>query len=682
MKNLKISFKIALALLLPLLALLFFIGSSLLEKSTTASSMNKLKDLALMGPVISDVVHELQKERGVSAVYLGSEGKLFSDELPPQKTATNDRHNLLNEGLNSFDASSYSDTLANKLNIALSALDELETMRSQIQSQKASVPQMAKYYTTTIAKLLAINEEMTVLSVNPKVTNAIVAYSSFLQGKERSGIERAMGGAGFGVGNFKPSVYKRFVELIAQQEAFFSVFAINASGEQVSFLASEVQGKDVDEVLRMRNIAVASLETNDLEGVTGPYWFKTITAKIELLKKVEDKIAGDLVVLATDIESKASTDFVIMLISSLVLIGVTLVLVVYIARGITVPVVKMTDVMRKLADGNLDIEVPSQNQKDEIGLMSNTVEVFKDNMLKARELEHQQEENRRRSEEEKKALMESLALSFEENVSSDLEELKKVASSLVSTAATLSTKSGSSGNRTIDVAEAADRASEKVQIVASAGVEMNSSISEISAQVSGTTKIVGEAADLVTETSDEINSLAEASNQIDEVVQLISDIADQTNLLALNATIEAARAGEAGKGFAVVATEVKSLSTQTSRATEQISERIKDIQSRMGSSVSSIGKINTSISNVLEAFTQIAAATEQQSSAVSEIAANIDGTAQDTLEVSNRISGISRNSASSCGAAIKVTWATEDLESLQKHLEMNVNEFLNTIRGT
>lgn len=194
MKNLKISFKIALALLLPLLALLFFIGSSLLEKSTTASSMNKLKDLALMGPVISDVVHELQKERGVSAVYLGSEGKLFSDELPPQKTATNDRHNLLNEGLNSFDASSYSDTLANKLNIALSALDELETMRSQIQSQKASVPQMAKYYTTTIAKLLAINEEMTVLSVNPKVTNAIVAYSSFLQGKERSGIERAMGG--------------------------------------------------------------------------------------------------------------------------------------------------------------------------------------------------------------------------------------------------------------------------------------------------------------------------------------------------------------------------------------------------------------------------------------------------------------------------------------------------------
>jgi methyl-accepting chemotaxis protein len=278
-------------------------------------------------------------------------------------------------------------------------------------------------------------------------------------------------------------------------------------------------------------------------------------------------------------------------------------------------------------------------------------------------------------------MMQSLAQSFEDEVGSELVRLGEVMKSLSSTASSLTDKSSGSGNRTLDVAEAAERASEKIQVVAAAGTEMSASINEIASQVEHTSRTVGKAVNLVQEANDEISNLAQASDQIGEVVQLISDIAEQTNLLALNATIEAARAGDAGKGFAVVASEVKNLSGQTSSATEQISERIDDIQSRMGKAVSAIDKINTAITGISQVITQISAATEQQTSAVSEIAGNIEGTSQDTLEVSDGISGISRNSAAACGAAIKVTWATSDVAALQKELNNNVNEFLANIRN-
>jgi methyl-accepting chemotaxis protein len=682
MNNLKIGQRILLSLLLPIVGLVFFASFTVLEKEQIASDMGRLKTLAGMGSTIGSLVHELQKERGVSAVYLGSKGKLFFDKLPLQKEATNGKRKNLIGAISEFDASSFSKVLNDKLETASRRLTELDGIRDTIKAHETSVPEMAKYYTNTIAKLLSIIEEMTVLSSDVEVTTSIVAYTNFLQGKERSGIERAMGGAGYGVGKFKPSILKKFIELIAQQKAFFSVFEVNASDRQNAFLQNSVTGKDVKEVDRMRKIAIDSVQTNDLKGITGPYWFATITNKIELLKKVEDRIAQDLVDLTNNIESSAQKAFITILIATLALLAVTVALVFYVVRGITQPVKQMTEAMNALASGDLETPVPAQDQTDEIGAMAHAVEVFKNSMLKTEELEVQQIENRQKAEDEKREMLSALAESFEDQVSSGLNQLGQVMVKLGETATVLSNRSRGSGNQTLDVADAAQRASEKVHIVAAAGTQMSASIDMIAEQVSHTSITVNDAVQLVEQANSEIGNLAQASDQIGEVVQLISDIAEQTNLLALNATIEAARAGDAGKGFAVVASEVKNLSSQTSKATEQISARIDDIQNRMGKAVSAIDKINSTITDISNVISQISIATDQQTSAVREISGNIEGTAQDTQEVSDRISGISRNSAASCGAAIKVTWAAGDMEILQKELNESVEGFLANIRNT
>ncbi|MCK5167100.1 MAG: nitrate- and nitrite sensing domain-containing protein, partial [Rhodospirillaceae bacterium] len=295
LQNTKIGARILIALILPIAGLLFFSGSLVLERKAVSTEMDHIQELAELGPVISAVVHEMQKERGTSAVYIGSKGAKFSKELPQQRDDTDAKRADLDAALGQTDIASFGSALAAKVAAANEALAELATNREQITSLSINVPKMAGYYTPTIAKLLSIVEEMAVISTNAELTNQITAYTSFLQAKERSGVERAMGGAGFGAGNFSRGQYNNFVGLIAKQQDLLKIFNNYASQEQRDFYKNTVTGPDVDEVNRMRKIAISSADTGTTEGIEGPYWFGTITKKINLMKTVEDKIASDLI---------------------------------------------------------------------------------------------------------------------------------------------------------------------------------------------------------------------------------------------------------------------------------------------------------------------------------------------------------------------------------------------------
>jgi PAS domain S-box-containing protein len=310
-----------------LVGMLAFGGFVLIEKRNAASEMSALNELAKLGPAVGALVHQLQRERGASAGFTGSGGTRFAKKLAAQRIRTDENRATLVEALEAFDATSYGLGFVGKLSAARGALALLGHRCGQVDGLSSTVTEVTTYYSGMIADLLGIVEEMAVLSTDSEVASAITAYTTFLQAKERAGIERAMGSAGFSAGAFTPDLYRRFVQLISEQETFISVFRNYATGEQIELYGDAVAGEAVDEVRRMRGVAIESASIGQVAGVDSRYWFDTITAKIDELKTVEDKIAADLRALTGRRRSEAHTDvyIVVAIAGALILIALGLV---------------------------------------------------------------------------------------------------------------------------------------------------------------------------------------------------------------------------------------------------------------------------------------------------------------------------------------------------------------------
>ena len=680
MKNLKIKYRIFLIVSVAITGMLVFSGLQLWEKRQVAGEMESLESLAEMGPVVSGLVHELQKERGASAGFISSKGTKFGEKLRAQRDSTDEKRAVLDEALAAFDAEAYGSSLVGKVEAAGDAVAELQGKRDQVSGLDLTVPAMAGYYTPTIAKLLSIVEEMAMLSTDAAVSNQITAYTSFLQAKERAGVERAMGAGGFSAGEFKPAIYRKFLQLIAQQDALLGVFGNYATAEQKAFYEATVTGPAVDEVSRMRTIAIDSAETGTTGGIEGAHWFDTITEKINLLKAVEDRLAGDLVALAGAKLGQAEAMFYTVAAVVAVLLGLAIGLSFFIIRGITVPVVAMTGAMGRLAEGDHGIEIPATGQRDEVGQMATAVQVFKDNMIAAEEMAAAQEEERA-AKEKRAAEIEALTQGFDGSVSGILKTVASAATEMDATAQSMSATAEETTQQAATVAAASEEATTNVQTVATAAEELASSIAEISRQVNESTRIAEEAAAEAQRTNERVNGLSAAAAKIGQVVNLINDIAEQTNLLALNATIEAARAGEAGKGFAVVANEVKSLANQTAKATGEIAAQVTSMQEETESTVSAIGTISETVARINEIASSISAAVEQQGAATSEISRNVQQAAQGTQEVTANITGVSQAASETGTASTQVLSASQDVARQSEELSAAVEKFLGDVRA-
>ncbi|MGB8274693.1 MAG: methyl-accepting chemotaxis protein [Alphaproteobacteria bacterium] len=247
-----------------------------------------------------------------------------------------------------------------------------------------------------------------------------------------------------------------------------------------------------------------------------------------------------------------------------------------------------------------------------------------------------------------------------------------------STAESLAATAEETSRQSTAVAAAAEQATGNVQTVASAAEELSSSVAEIGRQVAQSAKIANKAVEEAIRTDNTVRGLADAAQKIGEVVNLINDIAGQTNLLALNATIEAARAGEAGKGFAVVASEVKSLATQTAKATEEIAGQIGSIQTATNDAVAAIEGISATIKQINEIATTIASAVEEQGSATQEIARNVQQAAAGTTEVSSNITGVTQAASQTGDAAGQMLSAARELAANANTLRGEIDQFLKT----
>ncbi|MBC08244.1 methyl-accepting chemotaxis protein [Thalassospira sp.] len=414
------------------------------------------------------------------------------------------------------------------------------------------------------------------------------------------------------------------------------------------------------------------LVTNTLDKI-GP----AVATKLENLKLAVKAEQDEIGPRATKAASQA-------VIVTAIVGGVALVLGVFaawtIGTGISRPIRQITEVMKELAAGNKQVDIPGQDRTDEIGDMSNAVLVFKENMIKAEKLAAEEAEAVKRRE-QRAAKINELTAGFDQDMAVILKTLASAATEMQSTATGMSSTAEETSRQSGIVAAAAEQASTNVQTVASATEELSASISEITQQVSQSSSVANRAVEDAEKTNTQIRGLAEAAQKIGDVVGLISDIAEQTNLLALNATIEAARAGDAGKGFAVVAAEVKNLATATSRATEDITNQITSIQNETEGAVTAIGTISATITEISEISATIASAVEEQGAATLEITRNVQEASVGTTEVTSNIVSVNEAAGSTGAAAEQVLSAASELSRESESLRHKVEEFLDAVRA-
>jgi methyl-accepting chemotaxis protein len=378
----------------------------------------------------------------------------------------------------------------------------------------------------------------------------------------------------------------------------------------------------------------------------------------------------------------ADTNFLIALLWTLMGVGIGIaVAVAYMTnRSIVPPILKMVSAMGQLAGGDHSIDIPATDKKDEIGLMAKAVQVFKENMIKAKELADKEAEAIK-ARMARAARVNELTQGFDADISTVLRSVAAASTELQATASSMTATAEETSNQATAVAAATEEASTNVQTVASASEELASSVTEISRQVAQSATIAQKAVAEADRTNTTVQGLLKDASAIGDVVKLISEIASQTNLLALNATIEAARAGEAGRGFAVVASEVKSLAEQTAKATDQISVQVSSIQASSSEAVAAIKGISATINQMNEIASAIAGAVEEQGSATQEIARNVQQAALGTGEIAANVTGVQQAAGDTGAAAHQVLQASDELSKHSEAMRGQVEAFLSNIKA-
>ena len=371
--------------------------------------------------------------------------------------------------------------------------------------------------------------------------------------------------------------------------------------------------------------------------------------------------------------------------NTLALAGLALLLAVgallLVGRGVSRPLRAISVATQRLAAGDTEAPIPTRRIRDEIGVLAGAMVVFRDTLVRTRDLEVEAARVRAEAETQRRAALRTMADTFERAVGGIVGGVSAAATELEATARTLTGNATASAGQSSTVAVAAGQAAGNVSTVAAAAEELGTAVQEIGRQVGGSTDLARNAVSEVGMTASLVQTLSTVAAEVGDVVALISGIAAQTNLLALNATIEAARAGEAGRGFAVVAAEVKDLAGQTARATEQITGQIGRIQASTGQAAAAIDGIGRRIREIDGVAASIAAAVEQQGAATQEIVRNVAEAAVGTGAVTGTIANLAQSAEETGAAATQVLGAASAMSRQSEHLRVEVDRFLATVRA-
>ncbi len=339
-------------------------------------NLKNLDHVIVLSTKIGALIHETQKERGITAGFLGSQEKTFHENLLKQQELTNEKLKDMKIFLSTFNSKYFGQEFNTNLNKSLKLLAKLANIRTNVSSLNIKASDAIGYYININEILLSTISSITKLSDNAQVSQDIIAYLNFLLSKEKAGIERAVGVNTFARDNFGEGMKAQFYTLIAAQNSYMDSFLKIVDDDAKDFYYKTVKGKAIEEVDRMRKIALFS-EIDSNFGIDSTYWFNTITSKINLLKEVENYLTEHLIKTINNEIKKANMNMLILGILSAIGICITLIL----ARKIALEILLDLDSVKKgLTDffafinfEKDDIHLEIVDSKDELGIMSKLI---------------------------------------------------------------------------------------------------------------------------------------------------------------------------------------------------------------------------------------------------------------------------------------------------------------------
>ena len=728
LNNISVRYKLIFLVVLPMITMLLLSLLYIKDKYDQKHQYENVNTIMHLSANISLLIHETQKERGMTAGYLGSKGKKFVNKLPSQRDLTNDRIDEFKKLYNSLDKSIFSVEILNIIENALSEINQISGKRQSITDLKMPLGKALGYYTNINGILLSIIPQTLSTIEDKDLSRSILAYYNFLMSKERAGIQRAVGTNILATKKLK--LYNKFLSLIVIQETYMNQFKTLASQKYVNLYKKTVRGSDVTEELRIEKEILAKNVNTDAN-----LWFQMITKKINLLKQVDDKLSQDILFYTEKAKNENSTNFYLYTIALICLFLLINAIAHYIHYNITYATKEIKEgilgfvsyldrksnefdpiklkgddefcklselinenvlvinesteldmlcagetilTLNKMQEGDLSFRINNPAATPQVQTFVNIVnktimtqqELFQNILQSLTQYSNYDYRNSinvdNRLTGEYRELVDGIH-ALRDSIISMVDENKMQGHKLKENSSLLVNNVNSLSQNSNHAAASLEETSAAVDEITSNIKNSTMNIKQMATFSNELINVSSNGQKLAEKTTQSMDDINTEVNAINEAITIIDQIAFQTNILSLNAAVEAATAGEAGKGFAVVAQEVRNLASRSAEAANEIKALVEKASHRAtdGKQVSD---------EMISGYNELSKKITQTIELINKVEISSKEQEERIIQINDTISSLDRQTQENANIASQTDTVAIEMNNISNEIEEEVNK--------